>query len=78
MHAFTAPYLEFVHEVVCCGSRDNDAASTRADEAFLHGLVDEGQQVVVVPINIQQSNLRSCICSARERESINIFICMYI
>jgi len=36
---------------------DNDLAGAVADEGFLHGLVDECQQVVVIAINVQQANL---------------------
>jgi hypothetical protein len=36
---------------------DNNLAGAVADEAFLHGLVDECQQGVVIAIDVQQANL---------------------
>lgn len=56
--AVNLDYLKLVHEFLCRWSRHDDAASTGADEAFFHGLVDECEQGVVVPINVQQPNLK--------------------
>jgi len=50
-------YLKFLNELLCVGSMDNNLAGAVADEAFLHGLVDECQQGVVIAINVQQANL---------------------
>ena len=50
-------YLKFLNELLCVGRMDNDLAGAVADEGFLHGLVDECQQGVVIAINVQQANL---------------------
>lgn len=51
--------LELVHELLRGGREDDDAAGAGVDEALLHGLVDEGQQRVVVAVHVQQPNLRA-------------------
>lgn len=46
-------YLELVHELLRGGREHDDAAGAGVDEPFLHGLVDEGQQRVVVAVHVQ-------------------------
>lgn len=73
--------LELVHELLRGGREHDDAAGAGVDEALLHGLVDEGQQRVVVAVHVQQPDLRAreegmqrgrvrsskCRCSAATR-----------
>lgn len=53
-----ATYLELLHELLRRGGEHDDAARAGVDEPFLHRLVDEGQQRVVVPVHVQQPNLK--------------------
>lgn len=53
----TATYLELVHELLRGGREHDDAAGAGVDEPFLHRLVDEGQQRVVVAVHVQQPDL---------------------
>lgn len=50
-------YLKFLNGLLCVGSMDDDLAGAVADEAFLHGMVDESQQGIVIAISVQQTNL---------------------
>lgn len=59
--------LELVHELLRGGREDDDAAGAGVDEALLHGLVDEGQQRVVVAVHVQQPNLRAAYICMHER-----------
>lgn len=52
-------YLELGEELMRSRGGDDDVAGGGSDEAFVHGLVDERQERVVVPVHVQQSHLRS-------------------
>ena len=65
-------YLKFLNELLCIGSMDNNLAGAVADEAFLHGLVDECQQGVVIAIDVQQANLEE-FSSVGFTELVNFF-----
>lgn len=45
-------YLQLVEQFLGRGSQHDDVASGGLDEPFLHGLVDERQQGVVVAVHV--------------------------
>jgi hypothetical protein len=57
MNIDAVAYLKLLHELLGSRGEHDDAAGASVDEPFLHGLVDEGQQRIVVPIHVQQPNL---------------------
>jgi len=48
--------LEHGEQVVGRASGDDDVARGGGDEAFLDGLVDEGEQRVVVAVDVEQAH----------------------
>ena len=50
-------HLQLGEQLMSSLRRDDDAARGGRDESLVHSLVDEGEQGVVVPINVQQTHL---------------------
>ncbi|RWW54341.1 hypothetical protein BHE74_00039086 [Ensete ventricosum] len=53
----STPYLELGQQLVGSVCRDDDVAGGGRDESLVHSLVQEGEQRVVVAVNVQQTHL---------------------